>query len=229
MNEKFNIQSIPSLVVVSSSCEIINFDGITDINVACKESLHRWSQGKCLFWSRQAREDEYTWETTTCTRCYMNPLIGSRHSCTYCDYDINLCETCLSNYEHEHPLIEFLIPTRNYSFEHLFTTVSYLLSSNNEEKIETNTMWKDDIKAIGFYFSAQWCPSHRAFTPKLVELYKQMQESCDDTFRLVFISCDRDEKSFDEYRLTMPWPAIPFKSGAILKTYFNLSGQFFFS
>ena len=111
MSEKFNIDGIPSLIVLSSSCEIINSDGITDISVATKEALRRWSERKRLFWSRPAHEGEYTWKDIMCTQCYIYPLIGSRHSCIYRDCDVNLCETCWANYQREHALVEFLIPT----------------------------------------------------------------------------------------------------------------------
>lgn len=64
-------------------------------------------------------------------------------------------------------------------------------------------------KNILMYFSAHWCPPCRAFTPKLVEVYKQIKER-DEAFELIFISSDRDQESFDEYYSQMPWLALPF-------------------
>uniref|UniRef100_A0A1J3IYZ3 protein-disulfide reductase n=1 Tax=Noccaea caerulescens TaxID=107243 RepID=A0A1J3IYZ3_NOCCA len=64
-------------------------------------------------------------------------------------------------------------------------------------------------KNILLYFSGHWCPPCRAFTPKLVEVYKQIKER-DAAFELIFISSDRDQESFDEYYSQMPWLALPF-------------------
>ncbi len=199
------------MIVLSSTCEMINSDGI---NVS-KEVIRQWTQREPLFWSRKAREDEYTWEDIVCSQCYMNPLIGSRYGCTYRDCDANLCETCLLKNQHEHPLVEYLLPKKHYSLKQLFKSVPYLLNPNNDEKIQTKTMWEEDVKAVGFYFSAHWCLPNRALTPKLVELYKEIQANSHG-FRLVFVSCDRDENSFNEYRSIMPWPVVPFNSGNVL-------------
>ena len=155
----------------------------------------------------------------------MNPLIGSRYGCTYRDCDADLCETCVRKNQHDHPLVKYLLPTKHYSLEQIFQTVPYLLNPDNDEKIPTKTMWAHDVKAVGFYFSAQWCLPNRALTPKLAEFHKQIQASS-SSFRLVFVSCDRDEKSFNEYRSIMSWPAVPFNLGNVLKAYFQLSGKF---
>ncbi|XP_010553606.1 PREDICTED: probable nucleoredoxin 1 [Tarenaya hassleriana] len=64
-------------------------------------------------------------------------------------------------------------------------------------------------KHILLYFSAHWCPPCRGFTPKLVEVYKQIKAR-DEAFELIFISSDRDQASFDEYYSEMPWLALPF-------------------
>ncbi len=213
------------MVVLSPTCEIITSDAVGEVNAASNEALHQWSQGKRLFWSREAREGEYVWEDTTCTQCYMSPLIGSRHGCTYQECDVDVCETCLPKNKHEHPLVQYLVPKQHYSLEQIFQSVPHLLNPNNEEKIETKTMWEEGVKSVGFYFSAHWCPPCRTFTPKLAELYKEAQ-AMSQSLRLVFVSCDRDETSFNEYRSTMPWPAVPLNAGALLKAYFQFSGEY---
>ena len=66
-------------------------------------------------------------------------------------------------------------------------------------------------KVVGLYFSAHWCPPCRGFTPKLAEFYKKFKASDkSDLLEIVFISSDRDEKSFSEYYNEMPWLALPF-------------------
>ncbi|CAF4033577.1 unnamed protein product, partial [Rotaria sp. Silwood1] len=223
LGEKFNVNGIPSLVVLSSTCEKITSDGVKEVRAASNKALDLWSQGKRLFWSREAREGEYVWEDTTCDSCYMSPLIGSRHGCTHKECNINLCETCLPNNKHEHPLVEYLIPKKHYSLEALLKSVPYLLNPNNDEKIETKTMWENDVKSVGFYFSAHWCPPPcRAFTPKLAELYKEAQ-AISHGFRIVFVSCDEDEESFNSDRAEMPWPAVPLNAGTLLEAYFQFS------
>ena len=64
-------------------------------------------------------------------------------------------------------------------------------------------------KYTALYFSAHWCPPCRAFTPKLVEWYKDFKAKHAD-FELVFVSRDKDEAAQLEYmkETMMPWPAV---------------------
>ncbi|CAF2581175.1 unnamed protein product [Rotaria sp. Silwood2] len=220
LSEEFNTEDIPSLIVLSPSCELITSNGYDEICYAPKVALHKWSQGKCLFWTREQRDNEHVWESINCSKCFMKPLIGSRYGCTNHECQINLCETCSSKNKHEHPLVEYLIPTQEYSLETLLTSIPYLLDPKSEEKIETKTILKNDIKCIGFYFSAQWYSDCRIFTIELAELYKKSQANS-HPFHIVFVSCDDDEESFHSYRSEMPWPAVPWNSSAILKAYFQ--------
>lgn len=70
-------------------------------------------------------------------------------------------------------------------------------------------------KVKGVYFSAHWCPPCRGFTPSLIKSYNSLKETKEDNkqkkeFEIVFASSDRDEKSFKEYFVDMPWLALPF-------------------
>ena len=224
LGAKFEVEGIPSLVVLNSSCEVLVSDGVGEVRAAPDQVFNHWSQAKRLFWSREAKQGEHSWEDLTCSECYMNPILGKRYGCTQRDCDLDLCETCFSKAKHDHPLVEYLIPKQHYSLEQLFQSVPYLLQPNNEEKLETKTLWENGGKTIGFYFSAHWCPPCRAFTPKLAEIYKEAQ-AISKSFRIVFVSSDRDEDSFKEYRSTMPWPAVPLNHGALIKSYFQCSGK----
>jgi thiol-disulfide isomerase/thioredoxin len=62
-------------------------------------------------------------------------------------------------------------------------------------------------KIVGLYFSAHWCPPCRAFTPQLVAAYAKTDRSA---FEIVFVSSDRDPRSYMEYYGSMPWLAVPF-------------------
>ncbi|UJR24056.1 hypothetical protein I4U23_027024 [Adineta vaga] len=223
LGEKFEVEGIPSLVVLSPSGEMIISDGVSEVRSASKNALINWSKGKGLYWKREAKEGEHVWKDISCSQCYMKPLLGSRHGCPNRECDIDLCSTCFTDHKHEHPLVEYLIPKKHHSLEELCKSVPYLLNPDNDEKVETKTLWEDGVKSVGFYFSAHWCPPCRSFTPKLAEFYKEAQTDS-KAFRIVFVSSDRDEDSFNEYRKTMPWVAVPLNSGALLKAYFQCSG-----
>jgi len=66
--------------------------------------------------------------------------------------------------------------------------------------------------AVGLYFSAHWCPPCRGFTPKLAEMYKNAFKA--KGFRIVFVSSDRDEGSFQDYFKEQPWLALPYSNRA---------------
>jgi len=66
---------------------------------------------------------------------------------------------------------------------------------------------KGEGKVIGLYFSAHWCPPCRGFTPDLIAAYEKHLKG--KKLEIVFVSSDRDQKSFLEYYGTMPWLAIP--------------------
>ena len=72
-------------------------------------------------------------------------------------------------------------------------------------------------------------PPCRNFTSKLAETYKEAQITTSSSFRLVFVSCDRDQDLFNEYHSTMSWPVVRLKSGTLLKHYFQFSSKLIFS
>lgn len=81
-----------------------------------------------------------------------------------------------------------------------------LLSKDGE--VETKEAFKGK-SVLGLYFSAHWCPPCKAFTPVLGEKYKALQAAGKDV-EMVFVSSDRNEKAFDEYRAEMPFLAMQF-------------------
>lgn len=64
-------------------------------------------------------------------------------------------------------------------------------------------------KKIGLYFSAQWCPPCRAFTPQLIQAYEELQKQ-GKPFEIIFVSHDRSESDMYKYMrdYKMPWLAI---------------------
>ncbi|EFJ40226.1 hypothetical protein VOLCADRAFT_108271 [Volvox carteri f. nagariensis] len=84
-------------------------------------------------------------------------------------------------------------------------------------------------KVIALYFSAHWCPPCRQFTPKLAATYKSFKETHPRAadWEVVFVSSDRDEKSFDGYYESMPWLALPFserETKAALSSLYKVRG-----
>lgn len=78
-----------------------------------------------------------------------------------------------------------------------------------KESVDTSSLNFEKDEVIGLYFSAHWCPPCRGFTPKLVEFYKNVNKSA-PKLKIIFVSSDRDQSSFDEYYGEMPWMALPF-------------------
>jgi nucleoredoxin len=79
-----------------------------------------------------------------------------------------------------------------------------------ESKNETVSNNLSSVKIIGIYFSAHWCPPCKGFTPVLSKLYEKVNEN-GKVFEVVFVSLDKDEKTYRSYLSTMPWVALPFE------------------
>lgn len=67
-------------------------------------------------------------------------------------------------------------------------------------------------KYYAIYYSAEWCPPCRAFTPDLVKWYNQTKPE-NPQFELIFVSSDNSEAEMEKYITgdKMPWPALDFK------------------
>lgn len=65
-------------------------------------------------------------------------------------------------------------------------------------------------KVIGLYFSAEWCPPCRTFTPVLAKF----REANKADFEVVLVSGDQSATSQQAYmkKYSMVWPAIPFEA-----------------
>ncbi len=72
---------------------------------------------------------------------------------------------------------------------------------------------------LDLFSRAQWCGPCKDFTPKLAEIFKEVNNEIKDKLDIVFVSWDEDQAGFDECFKEMPWKALPF-SGM-----FNISLQ----
>ena len=100
------------------------------------------------------------------------------------------------------------------------------------------TSYSFEGKKVALYFSASWCKPCQIFLPTLISAARRLSSSVvyainsedgnkknettnssailspPDVFsdlEVIFVSLDRDQDSFDQYRSMMPWPALPFK------------------
>lgn len=81
--------------------------------------------------------------------------------------------------------------------------------NKSKKEVDVNSLLPSG-GVIGLYFSAHWCPPCRGFTPQLAQWYNKVKSGPHGSeFEIVFVSFDRDEKSFNEYFAEMPWLALP--------------------
>lgn len=80
-----------------------------------------------------------------------------------------------------------------------YASMGDLLASNDGDE--------DDSAVLGLYFSAHWCPPCRSFTPELLKKYEEVRATKGaNSFEVVFVSFDNDEKEFNEYYYSMVTP-----------------------
>ena len=61
-----------------------------------------------------------------------------------------------------------------------------------------------------FFARPSWHQKSRNFTPKLAEIFKEMNNEVKDKLDIVYIWSEEPEANFDEYFKEMPWKALPF-------------------
>ena len=95
----------------------------------------------------------------------------------------------------------------------------------NLERLDGKKLKKCDdatkpAKYYLFYYTASWCPPCRTFTPTLVEWYEKNKN---DSFELVLITSDRDEKAMEGYAAEkkMPWPQLKHRKADDFKKEFK--------
>lgn len=90
---------------------------------------------------------------------------------------------------------------------------------------------------VALYFSGNWCPPCRKFTPVLAQLYHNLQQKFAQQqhkglqngekripgFEVVFVSSDRSAAEFREYRAEMPWLTLPYESSQTRRELFLFS------
>ncbi|CAG9313137.1 unnamed protein product [Blepharisma stoltei] len=94
---------------------------------------------------------------------------------------------------------------------------------NRESEVSFAEVERNQVVCL--FFTANWCPPCRTFTPILVEFYNDVNYP-DKRLEIIQISSDKDEQSFSEYFSRLPWLAIPFGDSRIksLKMKFKVQG-----
>ena len=81
--------------------------------------------------------------------------------------------------------------------------------------IMNSTELLNDSEVIGLYFSGEYCPPCRKFTPILAEMYDVINDNISHLdakkMQIIFIASDKSEEAFNNYYSNMPWLALPYK------------------
>lgn len=94
------------------------------------------------------------------------------------------------------------------------------------QKDGTGLTWADiqaKYEHVAFYFSAHWCPPCQRFTPVLASVYEKMKAKGTKA-EIIYVSGDRSQAQYTEYRAIMPWAAFNYGEGKELDDYFDVSG-----
>jgi len=77
------------------------------------------------------------------------------------------------------------------------------------KRVDSDSIGSKDYYAI--YYSAQWCPPCRKFTPKLVDFYNEAIGH-HDNIEVIFVSSDQNEDKMEAYmkKAGMSWLALDF-------------------
>lgn len=67
----------------------------------------------------------------------------------------------------------------------------------------------DSVPVVALYFSAQWCPPCKGFTPTLAAAYNTINQG-QKQLEIVFVSADQSEEDFKNYFSSMPWLSMVF-------------------
>ncbi|CAF0994942.1 unnamed protein product, partial [Didymodactylos carnosus] len=106
LEQKYQIQRIPSLIILKTDGTILTEDGVTELTQKGSNAIGKWVKGQSIFWSRAAQPGEHTWKDIQCDSCDMKPIVGVRYACATCEA-CNICQDCKQKGAHEHDLSQY--------------------------------------------------------------------------------------------------------------------------
>ena len=74
-------------------------------------------------------------------------------------------------------------------------------------KTESTDKLLKDKQLVALYFSASWCPPCKAFSPVLIDFYRQ--HASKNGVEIIYLSSDSTVADFQAYYAKMPWLALP--------------------
>jgi len=66
-------------------------------------------------------------------------------------------------------------------------------------------------RIIGLFFGSSWAPQTVKLADSLERFYRNLKQQGDDSFEVIYVSHDQDQKRFLDFYKTHPWLAIPFE------------------
>jgi nucleoredoxin len=99
----------------------------------------------------------------------------------------------------------------------VFGDANIQITGKNPKILAASAALKN-VKYTMLYFSAQWCPPCRAFTPVLSKWYSEHLALDMD---IVYVSSDNSERDFNDYYSKMPWLAIPYENRDLVQDLIN--------
>lgn len=87
---------------------------------------------------------------------------------------------------------------------------SLLTNAKGAKKATAAALKDKDL--ILLYFSANWCPPCKTFSPLLIDFYNKISK--DAKLEVVYVASDRTIDDFKAYYGKMPWLAVPSDEGA---------------
>ncbi|CAF0872653.1 unnamed protein product [Didymodactylos carnosus] len=166
LNELYEIQGIPALVILKPDGEILTTDGDDEIVTDGLIAINKWLEGKTLLWEADIKDypkNTYVWSYIKCNQCYVKSIVGNRYGCPKRECNYELCEKCYQNQtvKHEHNLMEYLIPKQQCTFEDLFGKNSELyLKAVNEKKLPFDIIFvssdRDQQSFDDYYKEMPW-------------------------------------------------------------------------
>ena len=91
------------------------------------------------------------------------------------------------------------------------TTFDDLLGTLKSKQGEADINSVKEAEIVCLYFTSNWSPPCKRFTPILIDFYKEINlDPTHPKLEIVFVSSDKTEEEYTRYYEEMPWLAMQF-------------------